>query len=529
MLVQLRKEGAQPATPSEEQVVLVRPAIVSSTGAMSDPVAVPIGLAYLAAMLRQASVPVRVVDATIRDDTKNVRVQDGLVRHGMTQQETVDAVPDGTTIIGISCMFSQDWPTVRKLIVALRERFPDAFFVAGGEHITAVSEYCLRDCPELDVCVRGEGEETLVEVVRNCRARERFAEIQGIAFLEDGKYIETKPRQRIRKVSDIPRPAWDLFPMEGYLGSTDPFGVYRGRSIGIVATRGCPYQCTFCSNPSMYGTAWIARDPDDVLDEIQDYIDQYQITNVDFYDLTMVLKRKWILDFCRRIEERGMSFTWQLPSGTRSEVIDGEVAAALYRTGCRNIAYAPESGSLETLKIIKKKVKLPRLTESIKQSLENGIVVRVNLIIGFPHETREHVLQTLLYAWKLAWIGVHDVGVYQFSPYPGSELFDELQAEGRIPKLDDAYFDSLRNYKSFSVSADYCRSIGPRELTAFRSLTMASFFSLAFALRPVRFAHLIRALAKNQANTALETRLNSILRRKYSRDGGHVVPNAAAI
>src|SRR5262249_38566659 len=137
----------------------------------------------------------------------------------------------------------------------------------------------------------------------------------------------TAPRQRIRDVDAIPRPAWHLFPVSNYLDGGFTYGVNLGRSMPILATRGCPYQCTFCSSPAM----WTTR----------------------YYALTAIIKRDWILAFCRELERRGLDITYQLPTGTRSEVLDEEVLAALYRTGCRNICYAPESGSPETLARIK--------------------------------------------------------------------------------------------------------------------------------------------------------------------------------
>ena len=107
-------------------------------------------------------------------------------------------------------------------------------------------------------------------------------------------------------------------------------------------------------------------------------------------------------------------------------MIDDEVAAALYRTGCRNVTYAPESGSPETLQRIRKRVKLPALLESTRAALRQGIHVKCNIVIGFPHESRRQICQTLRFCWKLAVLGVHDVGVFLFSPYPGSQLFDDL-------------------------------------------------------------------------------------------------------
>ena len=152
----------------------------------------------------------------------------------------------------------------------------------------------------------------------------------------------------------------------------------------MMASRGCPYQCTFCSNPSMWTTRWIPRDPDLLLDEMQFYQKKYGAENFDFYDLTAIVKKSWIVDFCRKIEERGLSFTWQLPSGTRTEAIDGEVASLLYRSGCRNMSYSPESGSPAVLRRIKKKIHPDSVIGSISEATKNGMNIKCNIIFGFP-------------------------------------------------------------------------------------------------------------------------------------------------
>ncbi len=111
----------------------------------------------------------------------------------------------------------------------------------------------------------------------------------------------------------------------------------------------------------MWTTRYTTRAPALVVDEIEDYVRRYRVENIDFYDLTAIVKRDWILEFCRLLDARGLRITWQLPSGTRSEALDEPVLRAMYRSGCRNVSYAPESGSERTLEAIKKKVKLDRL------------------------------------------------------------------------------------------------------------------------------------------------------------------------
>lgn len=512
----LNFSGAHPDG-RERHVVLIRPAMVSSSGTWSSPITPPLGLAYLAAVLEEHGVRVTAIDGIAAQIDQFIE-EDGYVYQGLTIEQTVAAIPDDAGVIGISCMFSQDWPWAKQLIHAIRVRFPQALLVAGGEHITALPEYALSDCRDLDVCVLGEGEETLCELVSRAGEPETWTQITGLALRASRGVQRTAPRARIRQVDELPLPAWHLFPMEQYLSSRNAHGVYRGRTIGVLATRGCPYKCTFCSNPVMYGNLWMPRSPELVLDEIQDAIRRFGVENVDFYDLTFILRRSWILDFCRLIEERGLKFSWQLPTGTRSEVIDSQVSAALYRTGCTNITYAPESGSDDTLKRIRKQVDLAKVTTSIRAALAEGIHVKINMIIGFPHETRRHILQTIWFCWKMAVVGVHDAGVFLFSPYPDSALFEELQQQGKIPRqLDEQYFRSLVAFMDPFAPSDYCRHVGGRELAWWRLFGMASFFAVSYLVRPWRFVQLVKNLIRNESDTVLEQRLGAILRRPKAR------------
>lgn len=495
------------------KVTLIRPAMISSTGTWSSPITPPLGIAYLAAVLLENGTQVQCIDA-IAEDVEKFIESDGYVFQGLTIEETVARIDADADLIAVSCMFTQDWPVMVQLMRAIRERFPEAMLVVGGEHVTALPDFTLRDCPEIDICALGEGEETIVDLVNHIGSGQDLREVDGIAFIEGDEVVKTSPRKRIRNVDSLPYPAWDLFPMHVYMDSRNAHGVYLGKSIGILATRGCPYKCTFCSNPVMYGNLWMARSPADVLDEIEFYINKFGVQNVDFYDLTFILKKSWIIEFCRLIEERGLKFTWQLPTGTRSEVIDDEVSAALYRTGCRNITYAPESGSPETLKKIKKQVHLPKLIDSVRAAHRNRINIKCNIVIGFPHDTRKTILETIYFCWQLAWYGVQDVGIFLFSPYPGSQLFEELQASGRIGPLDEKYFRSLVAFMDPLSPSEYCEKVSGRELAFWRFFGMASFFALSFVFRPSRLVRLVRNVIRNESVTVLEQRLGAIIRRK---------------
>ncbi|MBY0587083.1 B12-binding domain-containing radical SAM protein [bacterium] len=505
---------------SSQHIVLVRPAGVSSKGTWNIPFTPPIGLAYLAGMIREDGFRVSIVDS-MGEAPKQFLTEGNYIYQGLTIDECVDLIAPDATVIGVTCMFTQEWLYARALIRAIRRRFPHVLLIAGGEHITGCTDYSLRDCPELDLCVRGEGEETLREIARCLGDIERARKLPGVAWIDrdlpDQPYRQAPPRARIRAIDDLPWPAWDLVPVETFVTSDNAYGVNRGRTLAALATRGCPYKCTFCSNPLMYGNLWQARNPEKLIEEIEEFIRRYQIQNFDFYDLTMVLKKEWILDFCRLVRERNLKITWQLPAGTRSEVIDDEIAAALYESGARNITYAPESGSVETLAKIKKRVNLTRLLVSIKSAVRNKLRVKCSLIIGFPHENRTSVFQTMLFAWKSAWVGVDAVECMVFTPYPGSELFDELRAEGRVPELNDDYIRSMAAFLDPFVPSHYCKHISGYELMAWRWAIMLSFFAVSFTIRPWRFARLVMSLFNRNPETVVENRLSAMLRRPKAK------------
>lgn len=303
-----------------------------------------------------------------------------------------------------------------------------------------------------------------------------------------------------------------MMPLENYLVRGFGFGVNRGRSMPLLASRGCPYQCTFCSNPTMWTTRWIPRDPDLLLDEMQHYQKVYGIENFDFYDLTAIVKKNWIVSFCQKIEERGMKFTWQLPSGTRSEAIDDEVAALLYKSGCRNMSYSPESGSPGVLERIKKKIHVDAVVKSIASAYQQKMNVKCNIIFGFPGETLKEVFESYRFIARIAWAGAYDISVWAFSPYPGSELFEQISGTGRIV-MNDAYYDSLRSYADPSKTVSYSEHFGDGTLKVLRLIGTVIFYLTAWGRRPYRPFRIVWNLINGVQESRAEMGLYNLIRR----------------
>ncbi len=505
-------------SPRMASIALIRPPSVVTRFALTLSQTPPLSIAYLAGSLLADGHEVLLVDAVGEAlDHRWQGYRPEIQCNGLELAEIVRRVPHDRALVGISCMFSNEWPVVRDLIALLREALPRATLVLGGEHATAVPERCLEDSPGLDACALGEGEETVVGLARALDRGQPLTSVAGLLVRGPDGPQRTSPRARILAVGALPRPAWERTPLERYLERGLSFGVDRGRTVPLVSTRGCPYRCTFCSSASMWGTRYVMREPSDVVDEMQAHVERYGAEAFDFYDLTAVVKRDWILALCEAMSRRGLRVTWQLPSGTRSEAIDADVAKAMYRAGCRNVSYAPESGSPRTLRRIKKQVRLDHMLSSMKAAIGAGLNVKANLIMGFPGETTQDIAQTLAFAAQMARAGVHDASVWTFVPYPGSALFDELVASGRIGALDDDYYASLLSYSDLANARSYDDALTDRQLQRYRLLGLATFYGASWALHPGRplaaASHLVRGRYESRA----EMSVASLVRRATAR------------
>jgi anaerobic magnesium-protoporphyrin IX monomethyl ester cyclase len=514
------------ADAAEFGVALVRGPILSTLAAFNNEATPAIGLAFISGYLKKHGYNPVIVDAVGEGLNVTWRPEgiDGYQCQGTTIDDTVALIPDHTRVIGFSTMFSGEWPVHRRLIEAVRKKFPDAYLVAGGEHATALPEYSLRDCPALDAVAVGEGEHVFYEIVETVREGGDPAELVGVCTLnKDGTFRPSAGLTRIRDVDNIPWPYWPDGYLEKFWTAGKSFGIQTERDMPMMISRGCPFQCTFCSSAQMWTTRYLLRDIDDVIAEMKHYISEYKATSIQLYDLTAITKKQWTVELCQRMLDEGIDIKWSLPSGTRSEALDEETLDLLKRTGCTYLCYAPESGSPRTLELIKKRVSLDKLTDSVMAARKVGLTLRTNLIIGFPGETRADIFRTVWFGLRMAAGGVDEASINIYSAYPGTEIFAGLQDKGMVD-LSDGYFLGLTSLNSDYTSfkpLTYNETIGRRELAVYRIGFMLTNYIISYLFYPKRILRTLRnVFYSREASTVFEHRLKDALARRRGKAHG---------
>jgi len=503
------------------RIQLIHPPVYLNVHAMTAlRPALPLGLAYIAGALDAAGHELSLIDA-VAEAPDHVAPEDldaKIFRLGLSPEEISARVDPDAEAIGITNLWSFSWPLVRRIIQVLKREHPHLPIVCGGEHFTGLPEFSMEQAP-IDVIVLGEGEDAAVEVFAALAdGRRELPEIASVVYREGGR-VDGRPvrslavRARKKEVDDVAWPLWDLFDIETYNEYDLVSGLHAGRTIPILATRGCPYQCTYCSNPGMWTTRWYARTPAKVVDEIETYVRKYDTRNFPFQDLTAILRRDWIIEFCQEILRRNLDITWQFPSGTRCEVIDDEVARLLRLTGGRALAFAPESGSERTRKLIKKQMTEDGLMRAVHASVREKLNITAFIVIGFPHDTKADLRETARLARKLGLAGIDDVAIGFFFPIPNTTLYTELMEQKRIDLSDHFLLTPIyANDEKLEPQNNYCDHLSARELTAWKYKILLNFYAVSMLTHPWRAFTLLWNVVRGKETLKMETFLIELKR-----------------
>jgi radical SAM superfamily enzyme YgiQ (UPF0313 family) len=225
----------------------------------------------------------------------------------------------------------------------------------------------------------------------------------------------------------IPMPALDLVPIEKYRISPD---MRTGSRLGLIITsRGCPYDCMFCANKLLTKRTYRLRSIPSVIEEIEYYLEHYQINQLMIFDDNFAVDKKRTLELCAEFVRRGYPARFNWWTEARVDVLDEEILAAMKRAGCSIISLGLESGNQRLLDLIKKNITLEQTRKTVELIHKTGIKSRASFILGLPTETREESRQTIRFAYSLP---LDQVRFSIATPFPGTELWDIAVQEGRI-------------------------------------------------------------------------------------------------
>jgi len=492
-------------------ITLINPPILTYNSPFRLQPTPPLGLALIAGVLDQNGHQVNIIDCVAESPDKRVSFKGKIDKIGLLDEDIFAKIPSNTDLVGISCMFSDNWLHTRLLIDEIATKLPNCKVIVGGEHFTAAPEKCFNDSNKLFAGVFGEGEQTIENIAKCLESKSKFEDCDGIWFRNSlGQVVQNKRRIRIANPELDSMPGWHLFPIDKYKEHNISYGVGHSFSLPLLATRGCPYECTFCSSPNMWGRQYLMRSPEHVFKEIRYIHDVFGATNIDFYDLTAILKKSWIVKFCKILIESEIGITWQIPAGTRAEAIDDEVSKYLFDSGCTHITYAPESGSPKVLKEIKKRVNLDSMLQSIKHSSKNGLNIKLNMIIGFPTETHFDILKTTLFLIKCSWYGANDAFPGILSAYPGTVMFNEINKNGNL-KFDDEFLINILESSSIYNSPTYSRHLSKFWVLFYFHLILILFYASNYLFRPWRFFTTIKNVATKNYNSRAEKTLGEFI------------------
>lgn len=378
----------------------------------------PIGKAYLAAVVRRAGHEVQIIDQHLR--------------HHSDERLHELAREFGPDVIGLGGR-SLQWRDTKRLAKVMREWFPDALLVGGGVHLTCQPE---DGVDHFDLVMTGEGEENFVDLVsrfQETRSRDpaTFVGVRSLVWRNRlGAIARTEERNLVVDLEALPLPAYDLLDVMAY----NDFFVTGERAICVMTGRGCPYSCTFCSQPTL--TKRRVRDfsIDYSFRLIEHFVETYGFTNIRIFDDTFCASKKRVLSFCDEMKRR--QWKLNLTCLTHVQTVDEEVLSALKGAGFSQVAFGIESGNDGVLKLLNKRITKAQAARAVKMARDAGLFVEALFIIGNVGDTAETMEETVDFALEHnPMLDSHgkQVGLNWFqyaTPWPGSQFSRDWRQYG---------------------------------------------------------------------------------------------------
>jgi len=365
----------------------------------------PLGLGYLSSYLKSKD-----INTVIIDGLKDKLSPESLIK------KILSINPDA---VGITCLTAFYHQTVElsKLLKKSGLRV-----ILGGVHPTFLPYQTLVDS-RADYVICGEGEISFFKLLKNNFINNNIAGVYSRDNLKDSNQPIIKS-EIIENLDDLPFPDWqqidpNIYPRapHGALAKNFPIGI-------IMTSRGCPYECIFCSSPKFYDRKIRFRSPENVIKEIEYLINNFKVKEIHFEDDNLTLVRDRVEKLTKLIIDKNLKITWACPNGIRADKVDRKLIKLMAKSGCYRFVYGIESANPEILKRIKKRETISQIEEAIKIADEEGISCQGFFIFGLPGETEATIEESIKFAKKSKLSGA------QFcilDILPGSELWETLK------------------------------------------------------------------------------------------------------
>jgi len=453
-------------------VTLVNPPYPS--GSHRHPPFTPLGLGYLAAVLEKNQIKVDVIDCQV-----------SALSYGEFKSELGKRQPN---IVGITST-TLTYKSGLQIARIAKEVCPNCLTIMGGPHVTFWDDKALEECPELDVVVRREGEETLPEIVQRIEADKSFHDVIGITCRKDGKILRNPDRPYIEDLDSLPIPAHHLWPLES-------LRKYGNIVYPLTTSRGCVYWCDFCTAVRMFGRRYRMRSPKNVVDELEYLHKTFGAKQFTFYDDAFTVDQHRAEELCAEIRKRGLKIKWDCE--TRVDMVTKELLRKMKDAGCIAVWFGVESGSQQVIDAMSKGISIEQTRTTIGWAKEVGLMTVTSAILGFPGETKETALETTKLVESLS---PDDVGYYIATPYPGTPMYDLVKEKGWLKIFDfDKYDTATPVFETPTLSMEELREIREEAFHRFylRPMHILRIFSkggmYGFSLTKTALAHFLRAI-----------------------------------
>jgi magnesium-protoporphyrin IX monomethyl ester (oxidative) cyclase len=415
------------------KILLVNPPQIFFPSSVSLMTGLPLGIMYIAAVLEEEGYEVEILD-TLVADFKPQKIGD-VKYYGMPwdkiKEELKRRKPD---IVGINNPFTAQVDNAIKVSEIVKDIDTEILTVVGGPHVSVRATQFLKDAKNVDIAVIGEGEYTMLDIMKYYERKQDISEIQGIVYRK-GDTVTLNPQRRfIKNLDELPFPAYHLVDMKKYL---NPKIRYRGskalRGISMITSRGCPYNCIFCSIHLHMGKIWRAHSKEYVITHVEHVVNNYGVEYIHFEDDNLTLNKKRFEGILDGIIKKGIKFGWDAPNGIRPDGLTIDMLKKMKKTGCANLMIGVESGDQFILdNVIDKHLRLEDIMKMAKMCKALNIPLGAFFVIGFPGEKKENMKRTTEFALMLEKEYNINMHLLIATPLYGTRLYKICEEKGYL-------------------------------------------------------------------------------------------------